>query len=54
MMLRAKFTVAFALLVLFPALNANASSEKDKDLAEIGDVALGPTRKKGLRKRVPV
>lgn len=37
MTLRAKYTVAFALLVLLPALNANAASEKDKDLAEIGD-----------------
>jgi hypothetical protein len=36
-MLRAKYAVALAPLVLLPALNANAASEKDKDIAEIGD-----------------
>ncbi len=37
MMLRAKYAVALAPLVLLPALNAIAASEKDKDIAEIGD-----------------
>ncbi len=32
MILRAKCTVTFALLVLLSALNAHAASEKDKDL----------------------
>ena len=33
MILRAKYTVAFAPLVLLSALNAHAASEKGKDLA---------------------